>query len=140
MNAPKFSFHTFPPIILTPSDLSAEVIIPPPYSPLFHRLIYRLRSPLIMFELSCISFIPNFAAASVSCPFMADSPVSKLFCRFFTCEHQITVIFHELTSICMQFFLELPMYEIDNDREITLNYKVFISLSYLMLLELSLLQ
>lgn len=54
MNAPKFSFHTFPPIILTPSDLSAEVIIPPPYSPLSHRLIYRLRSPLIMFELSCI--------------------------------------------------------------------------------------
>lgn len=40
----------------------------------------------------------------------------------------------------MQFFLELPVYEIDNEREITLNYKVFISLNYLMLLELSLLQ
>lgn len=32
------------------------------------------------------------------------------------------------------------MYEIDNEREITLDYKVFISLNYLMLLELSLLQ
>lgn len=139
MNAPKFSFHNFPPIILTLSDLSAEVIIPPPYSPLSHRLIY-----VLDLHWSCsswaASFIPNIAAASVSCPFMADSPVSKLFCRFFTCEHQITVIFHELTSICMQFFLELPMYEIDNEREITLNYKVFISLNYLMLLELSLLQ
>lgn len=73
-------------------------------------------------------------------PSVADSPVSKLFCRLFTYDHQITVIFHELTSICMQFFLELPMYEIDNEREITLNYKLFISLNYLMLLELSLLQ
>lgn len=139
MNAPKFSFHTFPPIILTPSDLSAEVIIPPPYSPLSHWLIYRLRSPLIMFELSCI--IHSQLCCSIRFMSLHGRFSSVLIIlQIFTCEHQITVIFHELTSICMQFFLELPMYEIDNEREITLKYKVFISLNYLMLLELSLLQ